>query len=353
MARPLRIDLPDGWYHVMSRGLEKHLIFEDVRDYEHFVELLGEMVGRYGVRLHVYVLMHNHYHLVVQTPQANLSRAMQWLNVSYGVWFNKRHDRVGPLFQGRFKAVLIEAEGSWALQASVYLHLNPVRIKGLGLGKRQRKAELLGILPPPSPEKVKAQLEALRTHPWSSYLDYAGYRSKPPEWLTCDALWQRAKHRDKSAQESYRHDVEDPLKAGLKESLAFGERIRSAVALGSDRFLDRLRRGVCGNRSKQPAVRAWQRLLPFERVMDCVADAKGEAWEKFCNRRGDWGRDVALCLGRRHCGLTLQELGQAAGGMRVEAVAMAVRRIEHQLLQDRALAQQVRMMEKSMCNVQT
>ena len=87
--------------------------------------------------------------------------------------------------------------------------------------------------------------------------------------------------------------------------------------------------------------------------MNCVADAKGETWEGFCNRRGDWGRDVALCLGRRHCGLTLQELGKAAGGMRVEAVAMAVRRVERKLLQDRALAQQVRMMEGTMCKVQT
>ena len=159
--------------------------------------------------------------------------------------------------------------------------------------------------------------------------------------------------RDQSPQDAYRHDVEDPLKAGVKEMLTFGERIRSAVALGSEGFLDRLRRGVRGNRSTQPAVRAWQRLLPFERVMNCVADAKGEAWIKFCNRRGDWGRDVALCLGRRHCGLTLQELGKAAGGMRVGAVAMAVRRIERRLLQDRTLAQQVRMMERSMCNVQT
>jgi len=329
------------------------LIFEDARDHEHFQELLGEMVGRYGVRLHAYVLMHNHYHLLVQTPQANLSRAMQWLNVSYGVWFNKRHDRVGPLFQGRFKAVPIDGEGSWALQASVYLHLNPVRIKGLGLGKRERKAELLGILPPPSPEMVKARLNALRMHPWSSYLDYAGYRPKPPEWLTCDTLLKRARHRNLPLEESYRYTVEEPLKAGMKEMLTFGERIHNAVALGSDGFLDRLRRGVRGNRSTQPAVRAWQRLLPFDRVMTCVADAKGESWEQFCNRRGDWGRDVALCLGRRHCGLTLHELGQAAGGMRVEAVAMAVRRIEQQLLQDRALAQQVSMMERSICSVQT
>ena len=233
----------------MSRGLDRCAIFEDARDHEHFLELLGEVVGRYRVRLHVYVLMGNHYHLLVQTPHANLSRAMQWLNVSYGVWFNLRHDRVGPLFQGRFKAVPLEGEGSWALQASFYLHLNPVRIKGLGLGKHERKAEQQGILPPPSQELVKARLTALRMHPWSSCLVFAGYRPKPPEWLTCEALWQRAKHRDLSPLESYRQDVDEPLKAGLQENLTFGERLRSSLALGSDAFLDRLRRGVHCNRS--------------------------------------------------------------------------------------------------------
>ena len=85
MARPLRIDIPDGWYHVLSRGLERRLIFEDARDHEHFQELLGEMVERHGVRLHAYVLMHNHYHLLVQTPHANLSRAMQWLEFVSGL----------------------------------------------------------------------------------------------------------------------------------------------------------------------------------------------------------------------------------------------------------------------------
>ena len=87
--------------------------------------------------------------------------------------------------------------------------------------------------------------------------------------------------------------------------------------------------------------------------MPCVVDAKGEAWEKFCKRRDDWGRDVALCLGRRHYGLTLQELGQASGGMRAEAVAVAVRRMERQLTQNRTLAGQVRTMEGSMYSVQT
>ena len=354
MARQLRIHVADGWYHVMSRGLEKRVVFEDARDHEHFLELLGEMVARYGVRLHAYVLMHNHYHLLLQTPHANLSRAMQWLNVSYGVWFNRRRDgRLGPVFHGRYKAVPIDGEGSWALQASLYLHLNPVRVKGLGLGKCERKAERLGLLPPPTPEIVKARLEALRTHSWSSYPDYAGYRIKPPAWLTCEVLWQRAKHRDKTPQEAYRYDVEEPLKAGLEEMVSFGERMQVAVALGSEAFLERLRCKVRGSRSEQPALRTWQRLLPFERVKETVAEVKGEAWDQFCDRRLDWGRDVAICLGRRHCGMTLPELGVAVGGMSAAAAAKAARRMETRLLHDRVLSRQVRRMEADLSIVQT
>src|SRR2546427_276528 len=104
MARALRVDVRDGWYHVTARGLDRKLIFKDDRDRGRMLELLEELVDRYGVRVHAFVLMPNHYHLLLETPEGNLSRAMQWLNVGYSVWFNRRHRRVGHLFQGRFKA---------------------------------------------------------------------------------------------------------------------------------------------------------------------------------------------------------------------------------------------------------
>ena len=148
MARPLRIQVADGWYHVTARGIDRKAVFRDDADRSHFLELLEDMMGRYRVCLHAYVLMDNHYHLLIQTPQANGSAAMQWLNVSYSVWFNRRHRRCGPLFQGRFKSIPVEAEGAWALQASLYLHLNPVRVRRLALGKEQRRAEGRGVVAP-------------------------------------------------------------------------------------------------------------------------------------------------------------------------------------------------------------
>src|SRR5713226_9346510 len=104
MARPLRIERPGGRYHVTARGNERRAIYRNDRDRFHFMEVLAELPERYGVRVHAYALMDNHFHLLLETPEANLSRAMQWFNVSYCVWFNRRHQRAGHLFQGRFKA---------------------------------------------------------------------------------------------------------------------------------------------------------------------------------------------------------------------------------------------------------
>jgi putative transposase len=91
MARPLRMDYPDTFYHVLSRGNERKEIFRDEKDHLGFLDTLGKMVERFKLEVHAYVLMKNHFHLLVHTKEANLSRAIQWLGVSYSVWFNRRH----------------------------------------------------------------------------------------------------------------------------------------------------------------------------------------------------------------------------------------------------------------------
>jgi putative transposase len=111
-----------------ARGNERRPIFRDDRDRQRFCELLAELVDR--VRLHAYVLMDNHYHLILELRESNLSRAAQWLNLSYSVWFNRRHERSGHLFQGRFKSVIVSPQ-EWGLALSRYVHLNPVRVDGL------------------------------------------------------------------------------------------------------------------------------------------------------------------------------------------------------------------------------
>src|SRR5689334_24549418 len=95
MARPLRIERPGGRYHVTARGNERKSVYRNDSDRAHFLELLAEATDRFAIRTHAYVLMDNHFHLMVETPEANLSRAIQWVNVSYSIWFNRRHDRAG------------------------------------------------------------------------------------------------------------------------------------------------------------------------------------------------------------------------------------------------------------------
>ena len=174
MARPLRLNRAGLWYHVTSRGNERKAIYRDDRDRRHFIELFAGWRELFRLRLHAYVLMPNHYHLLLQTQEANLSRAMQWLNTSYTIWFNRRHQRAGHLLQGRFKAVVVDAD-TWALGLSRYVHLNPVRTHQMELDKEQQRAHRRGLAERASSEVVQERLALLRHYPWSSYRVYAGY----------------------------------------------------------------------------------------------------------------------------------------------------------------------------------
>src|SRR5436309_3593862 len=181
MARPLRIERLGGRYHVTARGNEQKPIYRRDTDREHFLQLLAQLRDRFGVKVHAYVLMDNHFHLLLETPEANLSQAMQWLGVSYSIWFNRRHDRAGHLFQGRFKAVIVEDDAGWQ-ELARYVHLNPVRVLGLGLGKRQRAASRAGLVARPEPAVIAERLRLLREYRWSSYRSYAGYCA-PLNWI--------------------------------------------------------------------------------------------------------------------------------------------------------------------------
>ena len=128
MARPLRVEYPGAYYHIINRGNAGEKIFKNKRDKEKFLEYLALAVERFSIVVHIYCLMDNHYHLLLQTQEANLSKSIQWLNVSYATYFNKKRQRNGHLFQGRFKAILVDAD-NYLVQLSRYIHLNPVQAK--------------------------------------------------------------------------------------------------------------------------------------------------------------------------------------------------------------------------------
>lgn len=331
MARPLRIEQVGGWYHVVARGNERKPIFRDHRDRSHFLELIEEMVSRYRLRLHCYVMMDNHYHLLPELTEPNLSRAVQWLNVSYSVWFNRRHDRTGHLFQGRFKSIAVERE-AWALALSRYLHLNPVRITALGLGKSEAAARRAGLAPAPSAEEARRRIELLREYPWSSYRAYAGW-TQPPGWLVCDSVLELGGGRASDRPRRYREYVEDAAREGLQQS-PWGS-VQEQAVLGGVQFLARLRESIKGDKQEQRgASRLIENRPPFAEIVALVEKAKGRKWNQFRDEHGDSGRDMALYLGRRICGLKLRELAGEAGLSNYGVVATNVRRYQLRLKQD-------------------
>ena len=341
MARPLRIERAGGWYHITARGNERKAIYRDNKDRWHFCELLAEMVGRYRVALHAYELMDNHYHLIVELREPNLSRMGQWLNLSYTVWFNHRYSRSGHLFQGRFGSVIVDPE-SWGLELSRYVHLNSVRIGRLGLGKQDRQKMRVGALEKPDPRAVQERIALLRRYRWSSYPAYIGL-AKKPEWLECDAILSLGGVQKEDRKRVYQEYVELAIREGLSKSP--WEKLTERVVLGSEEFLDRLKKHVRGDPREQGAVRRLTKTRPLmSAAITATEKVKGQTWEEMCTHHGDNGRDLVLYLGQRVCGLKLRELATMAELKSYGAVAMAVRRFSERLQQskpDRATLKQV------------
>jgi putative transposase len=165
MPRVERIEYKDAFYHVMNRGRERGRIklFKTDEDHETFIKTLKETVERFGVILHAYCLMTNHYHLLIQTPKANISRAMRHLNGVYTQRHNGLNHSDGPIFRGRFKSIVVDSD-TYLLQLTRYIHLNPI-------------------------ETRKPMVEKLEDYPWSSYPAYIN-QVKPPDWLSTELTHQ-------------------------------------------------------------------------------------------------------------------------------------------------------------------
>ena len=202
MARPLRIEFPGALYHVINRGNARNAIYHSDCDRRDFFHILHHVVKRYRWRCHAYCLMGNHYHLLIETPEANLSKGMRQMNGVYTQSFNRRYRRVGHLFQGRYKAILVERD-PYLLEVARYIVLNPVRAK---------------------------LAEAAAHYPWSSYRSTAGLRQPEPFLTTAWILGQFA-GESRRAQHCYRTFVRQGIKG---EAAAVA--IKGRVILGSESF---------------------------------------------------------------------------------------------------------------------
>src|SRR5438552_9814809 len=342
MARPLRIERAGAWYHITARGNERRSIYRHQRNYRPSCELLGDTVERFRWRLHAYVLMPNHYHLLVETSEPNLSASMQWLSVSYSVWFNLKHRRSGHLFQGRFKAIVVDPV-DWGLALSRYVHLNPVRLGRLGLGKSARATARRVGMAKPEASADRERIASLRAFGWSSYRAYVNL-AVAPSWLHTAKLLEMTgcSQRNKQAA-AYQQYTEQAIRQGLEESP--WERLQGQVILGGGKFLRQMREVLSGNAREQPSLRRIAPRASWEAVVKAIERLKGEKWSQFQNRYGDSGRDLALYLGRKRCQLKLGELGCLAGEMDYASVAAAVTRLATRLRQDEELASAVATLE--------
>jgi putative transposase len=156
MSRPLRIEYPGAVYHIISRGNERREIFLDDEDRLKFIDMLADYHDRLGILTHCYVLMDNHYHVVIETPKGNLLKVMHGLNSGYTGYFNRKYNRSGHLFQGRYKAVIVDKE-NYLLELSRYVHLNPVRA-----GMTERPEEYAW-------SSYAGYIKASRSKPWIEY----------------------------------------------------------------------------------------------------------------------------------------------------------------------------------------
>ncbi len=283
MARPLRISYEGAVYHVTARGNERRNIVIDDDDRRRFVKVLLDVVDQFGVVLYAWVLMDNHYHLLLETPKANLSLAIRHLNGVYTQGFNRYHKRAGHLFQGRFKSILVEKE-SYLLELCRYVVLNPVRA---GLAGHPR-------------EWV-----------WGSYRATVG-EEESPEWLEAGWVLSQFGRGLEQARESYRRFVENGI--GREESPWTD--LKGQIYLGGEDFLEGAKKHIKRKDDREiPERQKHPTMMGLERLLEGVGKYYGVEAGEMVRRtyRPSEARRMAMFLSRRVLGLRLREISEKFG----------------------------------------
>jgi REP element-mobilizing transposase RayT len=276
MARPLRIEFAGSLYHITSRGNERRTIFFKDDDRLAFLSLLSDVVHRFSWLCHAYCLMGNHYHLLVETPEANLSKGMRQLNGVYTQYINRTHRRVGHLFQGRFKGILVQKE-VYLLELARYIMLNPVRA---------------GMVADPADWR------------WSSYRSSVGLEERP-EFLTTEGLLSAFGEEPARARRGFARFV-----AEGKDQASPWQDLKGQIYLGSERFVEAMQQHI---RQDQPL-----REIPL-RQRRCITRPLADYAEQFSDR------DRAMAEAYRSGAYSMQAIADHFGVGRM-TVSRAVRK---------------------------
>lgn len=324
MSRPLRVEYPGAFYHVINRGNAGQDVFKSLRDREKFLEYLETATTRFFIRIHTYCLMTNHYHLLVETPEANLSRAMQWINVSYAVYFNTKRERHGHLFQGRFKSVLVEAD-EYLKPLSRYIHLNPLRAK---------------------------MVASASDYPWSSYSFYIG-KKKTPEWLETDWLLEQFGGSLKKAHINYRAYVENVDVGSLKNP---SREMTGGFILGDETFVKWVKEQFLSSQAddrEKPQLRKLMLRVDINDIVSMVGESFDSDPEQILakGKKRNMARDVAIYLSRNLTGQSGNELGRIFGNVTGAAITMKYKAVSEQIQKNKKLKSRIKRLTEKILNI--
>jgi putative transposase len=325
MARPLRIEYPGAWYHVTCRGNERRNIFKGDSDRLRFLDILATTSHLHAVEVHAYVLMDNHFHAVLMTHEANLRTFMHHFNTTYTVYFNRRYRRSGHLYQGRYKAVLIDAE-SYLLELSRYVHLNPVRIKKHA------------TLPPEEKSTIIAR------YPWSSYRGYCRHKDRQG-FVTYSKILEMVGGRDVPSRYSRF------VLSGISEQMdrSFWEGVRGQAILGSESFVDWVRERFLskekGDRRELPALKALQggpesAAEIAQEVASRFGVSEKDLYRRYASCRDARSIFLELCCLYLSRKMNLSQIGRELGEVSGAALSQNRKRLAAKISRDDGLREQ-------------
>ena len=315
MARPLRIQFPDAYYHVTCRGNQRQAVFINPHDQKTFLKILARSLEIYNVQLLAYVCMSNHFHLLLTTPEANLSDFMRHFNITYTSFFNRKHKRVGHLYQGRYKAFLIDAD-NYLLEVSRYIHLNPLRVEIL------------------SDKEIEEKWNVLLKGKTSSLSGYFSVR-KRMDFVNYEFILDYMGGDNRSGRSKYRRFIHRGLEQELDNLLALGT---GSGIIGEEPFIKWVKEKFINKETPKrelPALRVLSRTFEPQELIQHFVGINGKTAENI--RQGgkkSFERAMLMELLYRFCHLTQPEIGRLMGGIDYSTVSRARKRLQIQMEQN-------------------
>ncbi|MCJ7833101.1 MAG: transposase [Deltaproteobacteria bacterium] len=308
MSRPLRIEYPDAWYHVMNRGRRGVEVFTGPKDYRQFIEIINETARIWKLRIAAYCLMPNHYHLLVQTPNGNLSRCLRHIDGVYTQRFNRAHGTDGPLFRGRYKSILVEAD-SYLLPLVRYIHRNPMRT---GLAK------------------------TMAGYAWSSHRTYLS-STEIGSWFYKDFILSMFSRKKQERLRAYRRFVSLEDEEEIIEILG---RKKWPAVLGSRDFIYRIKERFYSGKIGDEVSRSKGLAPKLKQIQKAVEKFYGiSKKELMSSRRGVFNepRNMAIYLTRQLRGDSLRQIGIDFRLNNYSSVSSAIERTKRRIAENRKL----------------